>query len=716
MTLSPPSLPDQRPEGDMTITDERTEHPPNPIITGRPVRVPGELPILPAWAKSWALFIDTAAKAARRLRRRIAWHGVRLPLYALRLAGYSPRGLARVLAALWSVFTDGEARPLRLDAVDRRESKEWLSLRKERNDRVRRRLIVAGTLLGLLAVALLVLALLVRFDVIALPPAWVGWTVLFAVVELLGYVGRPIGKPLVKPATMPAGVVEPLRAPVVMTALTKLGIGGMSPRDIEEIRLLFDVARVARGYRVDMELPAGVEASAVMEKRSRLSAALRRELGCVWPSVGARHEGHLSLFVADEPMAKAKQDPWPLRRDGGVNVFRAVHEFTDQEGAWVDLTLAYTSGIVGAVPRMGKTFGLRQLALTAALDVRTRLYVYDLKGTGDLSPLAPVAHAYGVGDEPEDIAAQLADMRALREEMRARAKRIRGLPREECPENKVTDVLASRRDVGLEPVFVAVDECQVWFEDQPTAVREEFIAIVTDLVKRGPALGIMCYVATQKPDAKSIPTGISANASIRLCFKVNDWQSNDQVLGTGAHGQGLKATLFAFEDKGVAYFKGEGARPQIVRTVAGLDAVAAEKVARRARAMREAANRITGYAAGEEIAREVEQIDLVEDVRAVVADAPAMHSADIVAGLTALRPGAYGSLDAETLGRQLRAAGVKVGQVHVSGKPRAEASRKGVKREALEVLTTAAIGPDAEEAAAVELDNVHPIRRATGGP
>jgi hypothetical protein len=39
--------------------------------------------------------------------------------------------------------------------------------------------------------------------------------------------------------------------------------------------------------------------------------------------------------------------------------------------------------------------------------------------------------------------------------------------------------------------------------------------ICTDLTKRGPALGILLWLATQRPDPKSIPTGISANAVLR---------------------------------------------------------------------------------------------------------------------------------------------------------------------------------------------------------
>lgn len=101
----------------------------------------------------------------------------------------------------------------------------------------------------------------------------------------------------------------------------------------------------------------------MMEKRLELSTALRHPLGTVWPSVGKRHQGHLVLFVSHEDMNTARQKPWPLMKTGAVDVFSPVPLFTDQRNRWVKLTLAYTSGVIGAVPRMGKTFILRELLL-----------------------------------------------------------------------------------------------------------------------------------------------------------------------------------------------------------------------------------------------------------------------------------------------------------------------------------------------------------------
>lgn len=209
------------------------------------------------------------------------------------------------------------------------------------------------------------------------------------------------------------------------------------------------------------------------------------------------------LWVGDQDMNKAKQPAWPLMRTGAADLFKPTPFATDQRDRFVGLTLMFVSVIIGSIPRMGKTFLLRLLGIIAALDPRTALYLFDLKGTGDLSPLAPCAHRYRAGEEAEDIEYGLLAMRELKDELRRRAKVIRDLPPDLCPENKVTPQLASTKHLGLHPIVIEVDECQVWFE-HPTH-GEEFEAICTDLVKRGPALGMVLILATQRPDAKACP-------------------------------------------------------------------------------------------------------------------------------------------------------------------------------------------------------------------
>jgi DNA segregation ATPase FtsK/SpoIIIE, S-DNA-T family len=358
---------------------------------------------------------------------------------------------------------------------------------------------------------------------------------------------------------------------------------------------------------------------------------------------------------------------------------------TDQRGRLVSVTLMFVSVVIGAIPRMGKTFLLRLLALVAALDTRAELHLYDFKGTGDLSALEGVAHRYRAGDDDEDITYALADFRALRTELRRRTKVIRDLPRDICPANKVTPELAGRQSLGLHPVVVAADECQVMFEHPQYG--GEFEEICTDLVKRGPALGIVLVLATQRPGAKSLPTGISANAALRMCLKVMGQTENDMVLGTSAYKNGVRATMFAFSDKGICYFAGEGEAPRIVRSFY-IDGPAAEKIALRAQSLREHAGTLSGHALGQEPDELTgPSFDLLADIAAVVPELK-LWSETVVTRLAELRPDVYGpwaALEPDARAAQLTTAlrpyGIRTGQVWGTTPDGKGANRRGITRD-----------------------------------
>lgn len=74
---------------------------------------------------------------------------------------------------------------------------------------------------------------------------------------------------------------------------------------------------------------------------------------------------------------------------------------------------------------------------------------------------------------------------------------------------------------------------------------------------------------------------------------------NDMILGTSAYKNGIRATTFRPQiDAGIGYLLGAGPGPQVVRTFY-LDVNATERIAIRARALRESAGTLTGHATGE---------------------------------------------------------------------------------------------------------------------
>jgi S-DNA-T family DNA segregation ATPase FtsK/SpoIIIE len=473
-----------------------------------------------------------------------------------------------------------------------------------------------------------------------------------------------------------------LTSDIVLRALGALGIPAINQaqgKGRDGFEFTAPITRDGPGWRAEGNLPYGVTVTDIIERRERLASGLRRPLGCVWPeAVPDEHTGHLVLWVGDQDMSRASQPAWPLLKSGSVDLFKPVAYGTDQRGRWTEVTLMYIAGVIGAIPRMGKTFLLRLLLLIAALDPRAELHTYDMKGTGDLDPVGnAVGYRHAAGDDDEAVRYALDDFRALREELRRRTKVIRSLPRDICPESKVTSQLADKRSLGLHPVVVGVDECQVLFEHPESG--KEFEEIITDLVKRGPATGIVVLLATQRPDAKSLPTGISANASARWCLKVMGQLENDMVLGTSAYKRGVRATMFAWGDKGIHYFVGEGSDARIVRSVY-VDAGGAEAIAGRARRTREKAGLLAGHALGEAPEPTTAAYDLLADILAVVpAKETKAWSETIVSRLAELRPEVYTGWDPDALAAALKPHGVSTIQVgrRVGGKV---VNRRGVDR------------------------------------
>ncbi|KAA9164977.1 cell division protein FtsK [Amycolatopsis acidicola] len=687
---------------DAEIVDELEEPAPasavdTPVTEGSSwldrLRTQNRQPIFPAYLRSVSDATEAAKWVGKHYAHKTGYHLARSPLYALRLAVRSPRGALLLLIATGRYVTDSEGRPARAETATADKAELYLKLSQQRD----RRVVLRWIQLGLVSTLGLVLFLVLP-NVL---PEWVIWTCGALAVGLLGKLGSTKDNPVIPNRAVVSGQVQKLTSDNVVQALSVLGIAGINQalaKNPNAIGFTAPITRDGPGWRADVDLPPGVTVGEVVERRAKLASGLGRPLGCVWPEGNAEvHPGRMVLWVGDQDMSKSRQPVWPLRKSGTVDLFKPQPFGTDQRGRWVDIPLMFVSMVIGAIPRMGKTFTLRELLLVAGMDARAELHSYDLKGTGDLSPLAPISHRYRAGDEPEDIEYAVADLRALSVELRRRAKVIRELPKDLCPENKVTPELASKKSLGLHPIVIGVDECQKWFEHPEYGAEIE--EICTDLVKRGPALGIVIILATQRPDAKSIPTGISDNAVMRFCLKVTGQPANDMVLGTSSYRNGIRATTLSFRDKGIGILSGEGDEPRITRSVY-IDGVDAENLAARARTMRVAAGRLTGYAAGLDLTPEDSENDggtLLADVLSAVGDADKAWSESIVDRLAEVRPAVYGpwaelptgTAKATQLSGALKPFGISTKQVWATDPSTGKgANRMGLKREWLAAALT----------------------------
>ncbi|MGR6923069.1 cell division protein FtsK [[Actinomadura] parvosata] len=656
---------------------------PENYLTQLAERRAGRSPLVPLWLKSRADALAVLKWQAEHSGYVLAYHTLRTPKYAARLLARSPAGVWRLLVELVRWQFDLEGRPARRAAVRRENAEEYLRLSQQRDARVRARLWVTLIAAITLVIAAIILAVAA--------PSWAHWLTLGALIAVAGIVGTPSDKPLLDRAVVPARVLK-LTSDMVIDALASLGISGINQalsRGGKGVTFPAPIARDGPGWRADVELPLGVTATDIMKVRDKLASGLRRPIGCVWPEPGEEHPGRLILWVGDQEMSKVKPPRWPLAQSGRADLFREVPFGTDQRGRTVPVTLMFANMLIGAMPGMGKTFALRILALAAALDPLAELRVFELKGSGDLSPLEKLAHHYGSGQDDETAFRCLLSLREVRADLERRAKVIASLPKDLCPENKVTPELAAKRSLGLSPVVIIIDECQKLFSHEDYG--DEAGKLATDIIKLGRAFGVILLLATQRPDKDSLPTGVSANVGIRFCLRVMGQTENDMVLGTSAYKNGIRATMFTKKDKGIGYLVGETDDPVIVRSY-GVNSPVAERICERAYAMRKAAGTLSGMAIGKAMPP---SYDLLTDVLSVIeASEKKVWNCVVVDRLADLRPEVYGTWADQdeagktaTLTAALKPHGVSTKDMHGHTEDGRTSTRKGVEKARLiEVL------------------------------
>ncbi len=318
--------------------------------------------------------------------------------------------------------------------------------------------------------------------------------------------------------------------------------------------------------------------------------------------------------------------------------------------------------LIGALPGQGKTASVRVLACAAALDPQCELWVHELKGSGDLDPLEKVAHRFCSGVDDESIGYAAESLRLLRRELEKRTERLKALPRELCPDKRVTREIAVRRALKLWPIVCVVDEMQNLMTSgrhgKTAADDAQFV------IKIGRAFGVVLVLATQRPDRASLPTGISANVSQRYALKVMDQPSNDMVLGTGAYKAGIRATTFRPEiDASIGYLVGAGPGPQVVRSFY-LDLPATERIATRARGLRETSGTLSGAALGDD---SQQPRDVLADLAAVAGGDTGLQWAEAAARLASRFPDRWAEASAEAVSAEARALGVPSVNVRSGG-------------------------------------------------
>lgn len=542
----------------------------------------------------WLLERDQRAQAARHVTGH-AWHvtryhGARVPLYSARAAALAPRGAARALAVAGSWALDLEQAPLRARARQVGDTAAFRTLRQDRGKRARN-----AALSGSAGVLVLVVGYL------AAPP-WLLWLVAVVAVLALGKLGATADRPLVAPAVVPNGKRK-LSYGIVTDAMLDAKLCTSD----RPITFATPIHRDSNGYRVVVDLPGGRTADAAIAKRDEIASGLDVDERQVFLSRVRGASGsarRVDLWVCDVDPLSIPAGTTELLEAEQVNFWRPWSFGKDERGNTVELCILWAAMLIGAIPRRGKTFVARLVALAAALDPHVDLYVFDFKGSPDWVPFRAVAHRIFHGDRPDPdtgihpVGALLDTVNELLAEVDRRNRLMRTLPADVCPEGKLTEELSRAKGYGLHLKLLVIDEVQRAFTNRDYG--DELELALTDLVKAGPSAGIITVAATQKPDAKSTPTGFRDQFGIRFALYVTTRDASEAVLGAGAGGEGLHAHRLPPNAPGAGLLRGTGdaaIAAGIVRT--GLaNQVHAEQICARARTLREGAGTLAEMALG----------------------------------------------------------------------------------------------------------------------
>ncbi|MEV6398146.1 cell division protein FtsK [Streptomyces sp. NPDC051907] len=671
--ISPNAL-DNAPAAPATVQEvpavEAVDRPDNPLADW--LTVP-DAPMLPAWARSTASIKASVVAFCRLSWWHARYHGIRTPKYLVKTVLLAARGFYRATVGLWPTLSAQDhtaaVKALRAQARAKPEDVE-LAVRLQiahANRTQTRRWRFGAAAVGVAAATIGIM--------LADPMLQTG--MVGAVVTPLAYLGRGKETHLLDHGTPPVKV--DMSAQQLNDALRAAGLlkSGKGDEEGPRVSCVMGPVRDGRGWAVIFDMPrgGGKTASDVLAKREVIAQELGvDEIQVIASRVRAAkggNAGRVSMWVADDDPYLAEPTPSPLAKAERFSIWEPVPFGQDARGNRIAVPVIWQSMFFGGLPRRGKTFTQRLMTAAGLLDPWVRHYVADFKGGQDWMGMRHVAHRLVLGAEDDAIAAFIAMLKELLAEMERRFTLLRGLPTSICPEGKLTPAIIEKYRMPF--IFITVDELQECFLAVDDKVREEIVDDLGRLARRGPAAGFISNYASQRPDAKSVPTKLREIITIRCCTQVTDKTSSDMVLGSGKAAMGADASLLSEDHKGVTVLVTGPASHATVKndllTTAEFNALCLK-----GRALREPLGQITGDASGDVAAAAGLAGLTIEPVLSDSLDAmrhsDRMHSVDLLARLVNADEDRYGDWDLDKLAAELDAAGVKrtTKQINIKGK------------------------------------------------
>ena len=614
-------------------------------------------PIIPAHLRTWSGARKHVGKRSADAGHHVVFHGIRTPWYLLQGIWWAVIGLFRIAGRQRRWWWMPEHAILASLAVAANNPKEYRTLithvRKVRAQR--------GLVLGLEALGiLLALGLMLAFA------PWWGWALFgLAVMPPLARAGRPEHLPIITPS-MTTPRIRVISGDVILRALYVAKLGDPAKPDMV-ITFGSPVSRDGDGSRVVIDLPYGKHFGDVMKALPVLASGLDVKVTQVYPTADHTSERRVILWIADTDPLAIPAGPTPLLNLKRRSAWKPAPFGLDERGNLVAILLLWTSILVGAQPRKGKTFSARLLALHLALDPFVKITVIDGKASPDWVAFRLVAHRIIFGTHPTrdgDPVEQVLDaLREIKKHIQDANEFLRTLPLTECPEGKITEALSHKYE-QLRVWLLVMEEFQVYYELDDARKSAEIASLLSFIIAVGPSVGVILLSASQKPgsvgagDIGRLFTRFRDNHTIRFALKCGSRIVSEAVLGTEAYQEGFDASALpvGVKYRGVGILREAFDHTPIVRCHLA-DGADAEKILQTARQYREQARTLTGMATGEDLDKPGR--DVLADVHAMFLGSETSLKWAMLADRLAERiPERWDGASADAVSAQLRDLGV----------------------------------------------------------
>lgn len=301
---------------------------------------------------------------------------------------------------------------------------------------------------------------------------------------------------------------------------------------------------VGGGHETTWTLPVdcGKSATDIIALRERLAGAFATPLDQFHVRVG-RHAAELVIWQTDRDPFGGAIPRHPLVHTERWDVWDPNPWALNYKRQVVYIGWVFTSVLIGARPRQGKSFAARSALVGPILDPSVSFACFNGKGGPTWEALQPMCRQYVTGGDEDEVRQVAAELAKLVAEMRARHRRIAG--------SKLTPTMAKDPTLDLGVKIIVVDEAQLYVnhEQYGKAITQHLL----DLAKVGPSAGMSLCIITQNPHSEGFPSQLKSVMGARMALPVMSFHDSNVILGPDMSKLGFDASLIMH--RGVGYFR-----------------------------------------------------------------------------------------------------------------------------------------------------------------